>query len=153
MDSINSDSIVRTCVAFNGAGKIKDAKQKIATFFKEEIKQGRGDDIIKANMQVIIDMIRLAQQKGTILPKFVAEYFKQLPPSSGFDDFGEVLISLIDEVSKLREEVVNLKSLRVSEKSFLSDLTCVNEALYEMRKEINEIKNEKNIFKKKLVFF
>lgn len=148
LDSIDNDSIVKTCVAFYGAGKIKDAKQRIATFLSEEIKWRRGDDRIKADMQDLMDMIRFAQQKGRILPKFVAESFNSLPPSSGFDIVGEGLISLIDEVSKLREEVVHLKSLRVSDGNILSDLTCVKEALYEIRKEVNEIKNDKNDLKK-----
>lgn len=55
INSIDNDSIVSVCVAFYGAAKIKEAKQKLATLLKEEIKWRRGDDKIKLDMQDVVD--------------------------------------------------------------------------------------------------
>lgn len=139
LDVVNNDTIIMTCVAFYGAARIKKAKQRIFNILEEEIKWRRGDDRIKGDMQDILDLISSSKDQGKVLPKFVAETYNSLPPASGFEVIGGELINLIDEVSKLREEINYLKTQRVTEKNIESDMVSIKENIFEIKNEIRKL--------------
>lgn len=142
VNSIDYDTIVSTCVAFYGAVKIKEAKQRLAVLMKEEIKWRRGDDRIKSEMQDIVDLLSSARQSGKVLPKFVAESFNSMPPSSGFEIIGEGLSNLMEELSNLREEVMILKNIRSNDSKLTSELISLKENIVDIKKKLNSLNKE-----------
>src|SRR5678816_2586188 len=105
LDVINNDAIVLICIAFYGASNIKDAKQRLSNLLGEKIKWRRGGDRLRGDMKDILDLIHSAKHKNKDFLKFVAESYRSLPLASGFEIIGGELINLIDEVTKLREEI------------------------------------------------
>lgn len=53
------------------------------------------------------------------MPKFDVEIFRSLPPESGFEKISGEFINLVDKVTKLREEINQLKKQRLIEKKHL----------------------------------
>lgn len=140
LDSIDNNTIIINCVTFFGSAKINEAKQRLSELLNENLKWRKGNDKIKANMQDIIDLLRNSAEKGKELPKFVAESYNSLPPVSGFDSIGEYLIRLIDEVSRLNQEVSYLKEARNNELNLKNELISLKETIYNQNKTLNELK-------------
>ena len=59
--------------------------------------------------------------------KFVAENYKSLPPSTGFEPIAIVLASLRDEISALRAEREQDRSDTQRDMKALNDVSCVQQ--------------------------
>lgn len=140
LSSIDVDTIILNCLAFYGPAKVKEAKQRLAVILNEEVKWRRGDDRNRSDLLDIIDLIKTANLKGDVLPKFVAAAYNSMPPTSGFDLISETLLNLNDEIFKLKEEIAYLRDSRVSELNFNGELLRIKELMHVMNKDYNEIK-------------
>ncbi|CAF2038490.1 unnamed protein product [Rotaria magnacalcarata] len=101
-------------------------------------------------MQDILDLVEISDEKGVKLPKFVADSYDALPPTSGFGIIGDTIMSLMDEVSKLREEIKTLRDMRLSENSSMEDNVSIKETLLEIQLELTAMrKSTSNVSRSK----
>ena len=72
----------------------------------------------------------LTKKTLSSLPTFVADCYKSIPPSSGYEVLADHMVSFLSEIAQLREEVRQLKISRND-----------NESMIDVKEELCDIKN------------
>ena len=109
------DDCICNASAFYKSDAIKIAKELLFKICKEKItnrKNGKDNPAITSDIKDILNLLEKMESKRFLLPKFVADNFTSLPPSSGFLAMAKIMNAFRDEVSALREEVSQLRQAK-----------------------------------------
>ena len=98
-------------MSFYSHEKIIEAKKIIFDVTGETPVIRRGDGKIRSEVNDIVSQIRKNEENSVEMPSFVADSYKSVPPSAGFEVLAEHVVHLVSEVSDLKEEVKSLKEL------------------------------------------
>ena len=140
--SMRNDDIVRVCLAFYKEEQILKAKDLIFNLVGEKPIRRRNENRKTNELQDVMAILKRCDEKRMDLPKFVADSYDSLPPSSGFDVVAESLISLIDEISLLRKEVEFLKEKRVTDLAANRDMTMLKEDVITVKGELRKLNHK-----------
>ena len=102
----------------------------------------RNEDRLVNEMKDIMDIITRCDDKDLILPKFVADSYDGLPPTSGFEVVANYMVQLIDELTHLRKEVAQLKESRQEERICNQEITFIKEDLLEIKGEVRKLNHK-----------
>ena len=127
----SEQTIVNVCQAFYNSDVIREAKELLYSFTEENIVSRRGDSKVKADLTDILSVYRKLDDGRRKLPKFVADCFKGMPPSSGFEILAEHMVALLTEVATLKTEIAELRSTLSDVK--INDVVDVKEELYDIK--------------------
>ena len=128
--SYSTENLILMCISFYSHERILDAKKVLFSLTGgESAITRRGEGKFRSDISDILIQIKKTEENGTELPDFVADSYKSMPPSSGFEVLAEHVVCLIDEINSLREEVISLK-----------DLNSVTSGVVDMKEEIHDIK-------------
>lgn len=130
-DSYNEQALLSICQGFYSLELIDEAKKVLYEITGEPIKQRRGPGKIKADLSDIIAEFKSADEKNFELPIFVSDNFRSMPPASGFEVIADHIITLMDEMGKLKEEIGSLKNPSNGECNSMLDI----------KEDIHDIKN------------
>ena len=93
----------------------------------------RGLNNTKNELQDIIDTFIKYQEENISHPKFVADSYDAMPPTSGFDLIANTFASLIDELNNLKEEISILKDSRIKNDIMSDDISCMKFDIHETK--------------------
>ena len=128
--SYSTENLILMCISFYSHERILDAKKVLFSLTGgESAITRRGEGKFRSDVSDILIQIKKTEENGTELPDFVADSYKSMPPSSGFEVLAEHVVCLIDEMNSLRKEVKSLK-----------DLNSVTSGVVDMKEEIRDIK-------------
>ena len=133
-------TILSVCQSFYNCEKIVEAKELLFSTTGETVIQRRGESRIKADLKDLIGEFRRTDENGIELPTFVADNFASMPPASGFEVLSEHLVSLLSEVSALRQQVCELGEHVEAVKD--SKVTDIKEDLYDIKTALFKKNNE-----------
>ena len=138
--SLRCDDIIRTCLVFYENDDIVKAKDMLFEMVGEKPKRRRFENRMMHELQDIIDMLkRCDDEESLILPRFVADSFSGMPPSSGFEIVAQAMQSLIQEISDLKKEIVHLKDNRLVSDVQQQNNILIQEDLLVIKGEIRKI--------------
>ena len=138
-DSMRSDDMIRTCLAFYKEDEIIKGKDLLFDLGGEKPKRRRGDDRMLHELTDIIDLLKKCDDQGVSLPKFVCNSYNGLPPSSGFEVIGHHILSLIEEISSLKHEAESLKESRFTNEIQQQSNTMMHEDILMIKGEIRKL--------------
>ena len=151
--SLPNDQIIQCCLPFYDYDEIKDAKDIIFKSLKEKSVRRRGDNAKKAEIQDILDALVKMEEREIPISCYVANSFKAMPPTSGFELIGSMLTTLFDEISSLKNEIKSFKNSNRIDQKLYADTAQVKCDIKEIKHDINFLKlksNERNLSKSKL---
>ena len=137
--SMKNDDIIRVCLSFYKDAHIIKSKDMLCDIINKTPTRRRNENRLLNEMKDIIDMFTKCDDDDINLPKFVADSFDGLPPTSGFEVISSNLIDLIDELTNLRKEVALLKQFRNEENVQNGDIMMIKEDLLAIKGEIRKI--------------
>ena len=108
----------------------------------EKPKRRRNENRLVNEMKDIVDMLTRCDDNNIKLPRFVADYFDGLPPTSGFEVIANYITQLNDELLNLRKEVGHLKECRSNNEICNPDVAFIKEDLMEIRGEIRKLNHK-----------
>ena len=85
---------------------------------------------LKAHLADMLELLRKLDEKDEELPKFLADCFSTMPPSSDFETIAEHIINLTTKISVLKSEIENLKKC---EPPSTDSLTDIKEDIYDIK--------------------
>jgi hypothetical protein len=138
----SNNEIVISVESFYDFVKIKEAKDLVYDLCKRKICRRKKDEKISKEIGDILSIFETIDEEKISVPRFVAERFDSLPPSSGFDAIARNMSALRELVANLRDE---LKELRDTCDTFISgmgDQADIKAELSDIKKKL--IKIEKN---------
>ena len=136
---MNNNDIARVCLAFYKDEDIIRAKDLIYEIVGEKPKRRRHENRMMNEMQDLLDVLKRCEDSGIVIPKYVADSYNSLPPSSGFETVAHSLVSLIDEVSSLRKEIKVLKENRRADDIHQQDMIIIKEDLISVKGELRRL--------------
>ena len=116
-DCMKAEDITRVCSAFFNSDDIIGAKDRLCDIIGEKGKRRRNENRLLHELQDILNLLEKCDGGEVLLPKFVADSYNALPPSSGFEIIASHIISLMDEISSVKTDVAALKDARLSDDS------------------------------------
>ena len=131
--SLKNDEIIRICIAFYKEAEIINSKDLLCDLIGLKGKRRRNENRLVNEMKDIMDMLIHCDDNSIRLPKFVADSYNGLPPTSGFEVVANYILKLNEELSNLREEVTELKQIRREEDIYNKDVFLVKEDLIEIK--------------------
>ena len=129
--TLSEETIVNVCQVFYSSESIREAKELIYTFTDDNFVSWRGDGKVKADLIDILSVVCKLDDGMKDIPKFLADTYKSIPPSSDFEVLAEYMISLMSEVASLKDEIVGLKSTLKDVK--VSDMVDAKEELCDIK--------------------
>ena len=84
---------------------------KLCSFSTERSVKRRGDHPNKAEITDILDLFRKYDENDISIPTFVADSFDSMPPTAGYDLIAPMLMSLVDELSGLKKDLMTFKDI------------------------------------------
>ena len=93
-------------------------------------------------MQDIIDMLKKCEESCICLPKYVADSYDSLPPTSGFDVIADSIVSLQSEILSLKEEISFLKETRLTECVNSQDVAVMKEDIILIKGELRKLNHK-----------
>ena len=124
-------TLLSICQSFYKCDKVVEAKKILFGATGEAVSQRRGEGRLRAELTDILDEFRKADENGVVLPAFVADSFASMPPASGFEVLSEHLISLLAEISNLKQQVTSLTESVDGIKD--CNVTDIKEDLYDIK--------------------
>ena len=140
--NMRHDDIVRICLAFYSDDVIIKGKDLLYELVGEKPKRRRHENRMLNEMQDILDMLKKCDDLDTVLPKFVADSYCGLPPSSGFEVVAQSLTTLISEINTLKNEIESLRENRLAETVFHHDTVLIKEDLLTIKGEIRKLNHK-----------
>ena len=140
--SMKSDEIVRICVAFYKENDIIKSKDYLCGVLGEKPKRRRNKNRLMNEMKDIIELLTRCDDNNICLPRFVADYFDALPPTSGFEVISNYIMQLNDELINLRKEVNLLKEGSKNNDICNPDVAFIKEDLLEIKGEIRKLNHK-----------
>ena len=140
-ESWSKEKIVKESAAFYSDEVIKKAKDLLFDLCKETaVKRKvcpRQPNVSIANLEDIYNLLEKMEDIGRTLPKFVAEGFMSLPPSSGFDSLASILCMMRDEIAALRLEVTEFRKSSEKDHKAFDNVNCVLQDVAEIKRLIH----------------
>lgn len=133
------DDIVKVCLTFYSEDKIIKAKDLVFESFGEKPKRRRHENRMLNEVIDLLDILERCDEENFNLPKYVADSYDSLPPTSGFEVIAQSVVSLIDEISTLKREINFLTESRKNEISFNKDNVHIKEDLVIIKGEIRKL--------------
>ena len=134
------DFIIQSCLPFYDQLKVREAKDILFSYTKERPINRRGEDYLQKSYIDIIELFEKLSEDEVELPKFVADSFDTMPPCSGYEMISATMLSLIDQVNLLKDEIKNLKDISAADNIIMNDMAIVKEDLLEIRGSIRDVK-------------
>ena len=139
-NSKTDDYIIQCCLPFFNISKIKEAKSLICTYSSDRPIHRRGDNLIKSELTDILELFRKCEESNITLPKFVAESYDSMPPGSGFELISNTIMSLIEEIQTLRDEIKIIKDSSIRENIIIDDTAHIKTDLIDIKENIRDLK-------------
>ena len=90
-------------------------------------------------IQDIMFVFDRCEVENVNLPKFVTDSFNGLPPTSGFEVVAHHIVTLIDEISSLRQEVEALRESRLSDNILKQNNDILQEDILTIKGELRKL--------------
>ena len=142
--AISKEQIISCCWSFYDLNIVKEAKEILFAANNDKPVRRRGDVALKHELEDIYDKFVKYDECNIPLPKFVADNYSAMPPTSGYELIGSTIVNLINEIAALKEEIKEVKN-----NNFLNDILCND--VKNMKDDIMEINN--NMRNLKMQFF
>ena len=113
--SLRNDDIVRVCIAFYSCDDILKGKDLLFDIIGDRSSRRRNKERLIHELEDILKMLQKCDDESIKLPKFVCESYCGLPPTSGFEIVASRMITLIDEISQLKDEIRDLRDNRLTD--------------------------------------
>ena len=139
---MKADDIIRVCSTFFKSEDIITAKDLLCDVVGEKGKRRRNENRLLHELQDILSMLEKCDDGDVLLPKFVADSYNALPPSSGFEVIASHIISLMDEISSLKTEVAALKDARIGSDSARQENAIIQEDILEIKGELRKLNHK-----------
>ena len=137
IDNLTTEEIISIAVGFYEPEKIKKAKEQIFNICNETAISRRATknvpNVSVSDIQDILDLIVKMEGKNFTMPKFVAENYLSLPPTSGFLPLARMMSSFRDEIAALRTELSQLKETRENDLKSLEDISDVKQDVSDIK--------------------
>ena len=140
--SMRHDDVVRVCLAFYKEEEILKAKDILYNLVGEKSIRRRNENRMINEIQDLMTMLKKCDDKKIDLPKFVADSYNGLPPSSGFEVVAQSVLTLIDEISSLRKEVESLKESLLNGLHLQNDSDIVKEDIMIIKGELRKLNHK-----------
>ena len=140
-----TNDIANCCLPFYDINQVKDAKDLLFTFLKENPKRRRGDNAKMAEIMDIFDTFTKMDEKELKYPKFVCDTYRGMPPLSGYEMIAPMLSTLISEITDLKEEIKLLKSKSNEDLKLTSDTVQIKSNVQDIKNDINSLKMKMNV--------
>ena len=140
--SMRNDDLVRICLAFYKEDDIISAKDIVYERVGEKPKRRRHENRMINEMQDLIDILKKCGESGISLPKYVADSYDSLPPTSGFDVIADSIVSLQSEISSLKEEISLLRESRLTESVSSQDNAVMKEDIILIKGELRKLNHK-----------
>ena len=141
-DCMKGDDLVRVCLGFFKSEDIVDAKDLLCDIIGEKGKRRRNENRLMHELHDILSLLNKCDDGDVLLPKFVADSYNALPPSSGFEVIAGQIITLMDEISLLRTEVAALKDARLSNNNIQQENNILQEDILEIKGELRKLNHK-----------
>ena len=145
--SIPKDDIITTAVGFYSEDKIKKAKDLFFGICNERnIKRkpcASHPNPSVADVEDILATHEVMIGKKFLFPKFLAEKYSSLPPSSGFLPMATMLCSLRDELVAVKEEIKVLRENNCRDLKTFDDVQSVKQDISDIKIFIQNASAEK----------
>ena len=87
----------------------------------------------------LLYILKICDDSGIKLPKYVADSYDSLPPTAGFEIVAQSMVILIDEISSLKKEIAYMKEKRLTDTIYQQDFTLVKEDLLTIKGDLKRI--------------
>ena len=139
---IKHDDIIRACLVFYESTDVLSAKDMLYDIAGEKSKRRRTEYRIMHELEDILLLLKKCDEGGIKLPRFVADTYNSMPPTSGFEVVAQSMQSLIHEISNLRSEVEILKENRSSDELRAQESTLMQEDLLIIKGELRKLNSK-----------
>ena len=100
-ESYNEQSIISICISFFNSDKFSKQKSIKFALTKETPTIRQGDGKSKADINDIIQQLKKNEEESVTMPKFLADSYKSIPPSSEFQILADHIVHLMDVIHSL----------------------------------------------------
>ena len=136
---MKSDEIKYVCIAFYSSDDIIRAKDLLYNILNVKSIRRKGTDRILKELNDIMELLSDSDDNDKVLPKFVVDTYNGLPPISGFELVANSINSLMEELSKLTNEISVLKKERINETIFKNDYVIMKEDILTIKGELRKL--------------
>ena len=140
--SLRNDDIVRVCIAFYSCDDILKGKDLLFDIIGERSSRRRNKDRIIHELEDILKMLQKCDDESIKLPKFVCDSYCGLPPTSGFEIVASRMITLIDEISQLKDEIRDLRDNRLTDDIMRQTCTMLQEDVIIIKGELRKLNHK-----------
>ena len=146
-NSISSNQITANAVAFFKSDLILKSKDRIcslAGYRNITRKQcSSHPNPSTADLEDILSMFeKIVSSAGSALPKFVCSGYQAIPPISASEAWTSVICSVRDEITALREQVVELRKATEKDMKALDNVGSIFQDVAEIKQMLHEIPNK-----------
>ena len=85
-------------------------------------------------------MFKKFEEENLNLPQFVADSFTAMPPISGYELLAPMIVSLIDEISNLKEEMKIQKNSNIRDNILLDDTSHIKLDILDIKENVRDLK-------------
>ena len=142
LKSKSSEYIISSSLPFFNRDSINEAKNILYKYGNDKATRRRGRDAAKAELSDIIEMIHELQEQNVNLPTFVSDSFDAMPPTSGYEAIADVMNSLIDELTSLRNEIEVIKNADRRDQLLLDSNSAIRDDILELKDNVRNIKSK-----------
>ena len=142
VQSMKKDDIIRVCLSFYKEEDIILAKDLIYKTVGEKPKRRRHENKMLNEMHDLLDILKRCEESDIPLPKYVADSYDSLPPTSGFDVIADKMVSLNEEISLLKDEIRFLKESRLAENVANHDTVLIKEDILVIKGELRKLNHK-----------
>ena len=99
------DDITRMCIVFYKENDMLDGKNLLCAKVGDKPKWRRGENRLINEVQDVLNILKKCDDEGFKLPLFVCDSYNGMPPTSGFENIAQSLMTLNNEIADLKKEV------------------------------------------------
>ena len=140
--SMRNDDIIRACLVFYKDEEIIKGKDLLYEIGRERPIRRRNENRIMHELQDILDLFKKCDDNNMKIPKFVADEYNGMPPSSGFDVIAQAIQSLIHGTAELKKEIESLKDSRHTQEVINHDSRIMQEDLMVIKGELRKLNHK-----------
>ena len=101
--------------------KLKESKDLLCKYSGDKPNRRKGQNARKSEVQDIYEIFIRCEENDIVLPKFAADSFDTMPPTSGYELISTTIVSLINEISSLKDEIKTIKDFNKRNDIILDD--------------------------------
>lgn len=135
-----NDYIIQSCLPFYDNLKIREAKEILCSFSNERAVNRRGDNATIKDYQDILELFSKYEENNIDVPEFLSNSFDGMPPCSGYEVIGSTLISLMNEIINLKEEIKINKDLDTKQNILLNDINLIKDDIIDIKTNVRDVK-------------